>query len=298
MQNKTLSVRFKRKEDSGVGNRTGLGDKSSKLHEGALVSSSLVQWGCQDGRPEGRGGGEVCLVPANIVWMTKTQAWFPLPDMEHLSSLPHEQRVKKGLLFHFRRSPNKAAALTMPEGGDHFVPTLGQTKSSVRCVCSWVPLITLCREWSAGGVKEVSGGLTTARVESKKKVEGSLWNVYWGFTPLCTSVDQPFKTSSGSKLLLRFQPSQGEVRKYMVLQTGQNGRKIAGSAKSKLWPNLQHPSCPAMPKAQPGATKDPRCNSAAGVKVGVGREVVSKWDLFKLHTFFSLILRCTPATPP
>ena len=42
------------------------------------------------------------------------------------------------------------------------------------CMFPRVPLITLCREWRGGGVKEISGGLKTARVASKKKVEGSL----------------------------------------------------------------------------------------------------------------------------
>ena len=35
-----------------------------------------------------------------------------------------------------------------------------------------MPPVALGREWSGGRLKEISGGLKTARVESKKKVEG------------------------------------------------------------------------------------------------------------------------------
>ena len=37
-----------------------------------------------------------------------------------------------------------------------------------------MPPVALGREWSGGRLKEISGGLKTAQVESKKKVEGDL----------------------------------------------------------------------------------------------------------------------------
>ena len=77
----------------------------------------------------------------------------------------------------------------------------------------------------------------------------------------------------------------------------QSGREITGRAKSKLWLNPQCFSCPAVPRAQPGATHDPGLTPGQVWRWVSGGQVVSERDSFKLHTVFSFLLKCSP-TPP
>lgn len=193
MQNRTLPVSFKRKQEVAVSG--GQGVEHIPPAE-ASISSSLVQWGLTDGRP-GEGAGRE--FQQHVPGTSKNPCWFCI---KHKSDFPYltwntwsfhliNLTVSfKKTLFNFRKSPNKAAALTVPEGGDWFFPL--QVKGSIFCATRVnFPSTSHCLRWGGSRVK-ISMGERTASFTSKQTKGGGLFlkSVFRGpvFISLCASI--------------------------------------------------------------------------------------------------------------